>query len=281
MFYRNKINTIAGTERRNVAIKFRDFVKHHYGMNQTNFNLVNVRGAKCHRLRHPSKFNEMQCGVGLEIIRQLLDRGFAPGQILHTSPYTAQRDITRRGLDSIAKHYPNMALSKLTALTFDGARGAEADMNIMDLTVSDDVGFLKESFRLLVGASRGKNGLIIIANKEAIAQHANFTNMAIGQLLEYCVMQGAVYHWPGTSKALATHLGIMPTGSGVMTAMLNTQDPSALEPFSAITARSSVKNPANAPRSVASGKDARCATRKDAFTTRARHREHQNLTRER
>ncbi len=194
IFYHNKVESLADTASRRSAIRIREFNKQHFGLD-TNIICINVGDGVCKQLDGSSKYNEQQALVGLTITEWLIQAGFRPKDLLNSSPYLGQRSLYRRGNQYLAEKYSQSDFSDMGVLTFDGAQGLESSVNVMDLVVNDRPGFLVEASRLLVGASRGANGLFIIANVNAIMRGRGIMDITLGRFLDYFVQKHLVYKW--------------------------------------------------------------------------------------
>jgi len=205
VFYRNRVESLQVMNLRRGAIKVREFNKQHFGLD-TNIICINVGNGLCKQLDGGSKFNEQQAGVGLTITSWLIEAGFRPKDILNSSPYLSQRSLYRRGYQYLAEKYSQSDFSDMGVLTFDGAQGLEYSVNVMDLVVNDRPGFLVEASRLLVGASRGANGLFIIANVDAIMRRERIMDITLGPFVDYFVLKHLVYKWTESIPAALAEL---------------------------------------------------------------------------
>lgn len=63
---------------------------------------------------------------------------------------------------------PDLGLDQVMVRTIDAFEGGEKELAIMDLTVSERIGFLPLPNRIKVGLTRGRTGLYVFLNRDAI-----------------------------------------------------------------------------------------------------------------
>lgn len=80
--------------------------------------------------------------------------------------YRAQLKLYHMALSLLGEQGSDM--SKIKARTVDSMQGSQAPLIILDLVVTDKLGFLRNKNRLNVACSRGMDGLIIIGDTRSI-----------------------------------------------------------------------------------------------------------------
>jgi superfamily I DNA and/or RNA helicase len=101
----------------------------------------------------------------------LVRNGFEPSHITILSPYNAQRRYYQSAVDKANTTYPALGLRKINVAVIDGYQGKENNIIILDWTVVQQLGFLKERGRLCVAHSRARDALYIIGNKDEIEKN--------------------------------------------------------------------------------------------------------------
>ncbi|KAL9057714.1 MAG: hypothetical protein Q9162_002188 [Coniocarpon cinnabarinum] len=211
VFYHGRARNNPVTQTRKGAVTVRTVNNALFGIH-SNLIFIDVAASRCQRLRgQTSKFNEETAGVSLQLADMLSQHFNKYGEkVLMLSPYSAQQDIHRRGLQILAQKDPSFADNR--PLTFVGCQGAECSTSISDITVTAGPGFTKDD-RMVSGAlTRAKDGCYIVGDVQQLSQMHNFEHQPIGRVLTYCKKAGMVYTWPDQAIT-EEYRTIMPTSS--------------------------------------------------------------------
>lgn len=153
---------------------------------------------------NPSKMNLANIKLAYFIYLDLLLKGWKARDIGIATPYVAQQQQYLASHHNMVQYLANYNVNPRLAaslqsqanevkdteiFTFDSIQGLEREVIILDLTISDKLGFLKEAARLVVGVSRPRSMLIIIANVDQIElsnPSPGYKRTKVARLIEYC-----------------------------------------------------------------------------------------------
>lgn len=162
LFYNGQLIHASSTMSRPLSQTMRLFNSSTYGVMQPFVMLdVNSRAAT----HNTSRYNMINAAVGLDLTEKLLQH-FDPKDISIIIPYRAQYEVYRRGLRQM-ETTKQVDLRAIQLHTIDSMQGREASIVIVDLVVTDKLGFTHELNRLNVAISRARDGLIVITNAAA------------------------------------------------------------------------------------------------------------------
>ena len=171
VFYNNKITNGAGTalKERPRAQAAVEWIKKNYNVSDGIPHLcLNVKNAICLRGgKGQSKYNLHNVVATCRLIRQMLKDGlFKEEEILVIAPYRRQVGIYRDRFHSLGWH-------NIKVVTTDASQGRESMCAIYDLVVpktrdTAEVGFIKNSERLNVGLSRGRDCFVLVCDLDAL-----------------------------------------------------------------------------------------------------------------
>ncbi|KAL9085413.1 MAG: hypothetical protein Q9159_004702 [Coniocarpon cinnabarinum] len=195
--YRGEIRGNPDTRERKWSLQVRHFNHEHFATD-TNVVFVDVHDTHCDKFRR-SRRNAKLSEVAIKLI-QKLSKKFSPSSILLVSPYAGQRTSHNMKLEELAKKDTHFAgdepnLSNIQTETLDSVQGGESLICIVDLTVNDDIGFLAESARTLVGCSRPSDGLYILGDVAKLKLVKNYDSEPLGCLVQHCIDNGYVQEW--------------------------------------------------------------------------------------
>lgn len=159
LFYNNRLIHAPATANRELSVRMTEFNAGTYGIAHP-FVLVDVNSQA--DIHNTSRYNLINASVGLNLTARLLDL-FEPGNLAIICPYRAQYEVYRRRIRQMetmmGKDFRAVQLD-----TIDGFQGKEAVIVVLDLVVTDNLGFTHELNRLNAALSRARNGSIIITN---------------------------------------------------------------------------------------------------------------------
>lgn len=120
--------------------------------------------------RGKSQANPKQAAAGLALCQMILaDRSLrgniSARDIMIVAPYMAQCEEYVGQLELMGK---TAGLADIRVRTVDGVQGGEAPVVILDMTITDRLGFLTKPNRLNVALSRGKSALYVLVNRQSI-----------------------------------------------------------------------------------------------------------------
>ncbi|MFB6226123.1 MAG: IGHMBP2 family helicase [Candidatus Paceibacteria bacterium] len=126
----------------------------------------------------PSKYNEKEADVALQLVEGLRVGGVEAEDIGVISPYKAQVDLISNGIKE----------EKLEVGTVDGFQGREKEVIIISLVRSNrenKIGFLEDVRRLNVAITRAKRKLIVIGDEVTLQSHPIYQ-----EFMEYIGKEG-------------------------------------------------------------------------------------------
>lgn len=113
-----------------------------------------------------SRCNRVNASLTMNLVSTLLNT-FDPTDLAIISPYRAQQDLYRRALQRMQRSLPHKDLHNIQNKTIDSFQGIEAVITIVDLVVTDHLGFVRQMNRLNVAVTRARDGLIVITDVAA------------------------------------------------------------------------------------------------------------------
>ena len=132
-----------------------------------------------YNVKHKSKqFSQEEAEMVIEIVTKYISSGVNPTDIAVLAPFRAQCALIRRMLASQDNIAPELR-KEIVIDTVDRMQGQEREIIIYSFTsgdpsyMADKQDFLYNPNKLNVAFSRAKNKLILLANKEALAELSN------------------------------------------------------------------------------------------------------------
>ena len=116
-----------------------------------------------------SLFNEMNAKLGINLVYDLMTTvGMNSSNITIITPYLAQVRVYRSALERMNHQHPTLLCSRVEVASVDSYQGKKNSIVILDLVVTQSLGFLSDMNRLVVASSRARDALYVIANKACI-----------------------------------------------------------------------------------------------------------------
>lgn len=189
LFYNNQLIHAVDTASRELSGQMTEFNTGTYGI-ALPFVLIDVNSKA--DMHNTSRYNLINAAVGLNLVERLLD-GYDLCNIAVVCPYRAQYELYRRGMQRMETDY-DCDLRSLQLSTIDGFQGKEAGIVILDLVVTDSLGFTHELNRLNVSLSRARDGLMVITNVMANEKRSSKRTRWIIKMISEFKQAGAIYH---------------------------------------------------------------------------------------
>lgn len=150
--YDSKVVNKIRLEDRPLAQLFRSWVQARYSL-ATNLLWLDVPNGETARDSTMSSFNEANVDCAHATVQELVAQGFNTDDIAIITPYNAQRRLYETRV-------------KVPVHTVDSFQGRESQVIILDLVVAgaedDNLGFVRNSNRLVVARSRAQAGMVVI-----------------------------------------------------------------------------------------------------------------------
>jgi superfamily I DNA and/or RNA helicase len=141
-----------------------------------------------YNVKHKGKqFSKEEAEAVIEIVTKYISSGVNPSDIAVLAPFRAQCALIRRMLAAQDNIAPELR-KEIVIDTVDRMQGQEREIIIYSFTsgdpsyMADKQDFLYNPNKLNVAFSRAKNKLILLANKEALAE---LSNPLINDILNY------------------------------------------------------------------------------------------------
>jgi hypothetical protein len=148
---------------------FNAFLSEHFGLQPGTVPRIyaNLGGTKC--FKHGSTYYNFEtASFSLDLIIDMIKRGAAPSDIAVITFYQMQCNVYNRALRRMQLRYPQLDLSNVRVRTVDGYQGGESTFVLLDLVITDRIGFLQDNTRINVALTRARDGLVIIGDAKAI-----------------------------------------------------------------------------------------------------------------
>jgi hypothetical protein len=129
---------------------------------------LNIANSTANKTVGESYENLDHAALVMNLVANLLDNGIRPEQILILTPYHSQYRVYLGARLEMQVKRGDPKIREILVRKVDGFQGGEQDICILDLTVTNRLGFLKEGNRINVGLSRGRWGLYIVGNIKAM-----------------------------------------------------------------------------------------------------------------
>ena len=160
LFYDGQLQNAkkADIKTRPKALKIQNFFMKRYKTTGS-FMLMTMRDTTCKDVVH-FKYNINNFKKALNIAQNMLKNKIIESKkIIILILYRAQLKLYHKALTLLGEQRSDMA--KITVRTVDSMQGSQSFVVILDLVVTDKVGFLKSKHRLNVALSRPMNGLVV------------------------------------------------------------------------------------------------------------------------
>lgn len=158
-WYEGRLISVPSTRNRPMAKVFSHYLQQRFNLKGPTM-LLNIPGVA--RKLGSSLYNLTNAASVLEILVPLLTE-VEPGHIAIITPYKAQCHVYKNALYQLGKE-SGKDLRNIQLRTIDGFQGGEAPIVVLDLTITDRLGFVREPNRLNVAMSRAQDGFIIVTN---------------------------------------------------------------------------------------------------------------------
>ena len=193
IYYHGDIRALPETREREDSVKYRRFNQQNFGID-SNVVLIDVSNTSPDQ-NDTSWF----CLETADVVKELVAKhgeGEA-SNIFTLTPYKQQMQVHNRRMKTLASQRPgfwkaNKEDVKVVSQTLMGIQGAENKIVIMDLTIGERIGFLKDDGHTLVGCSRASDALYIVGDVSELKKMRDYRTLAIGRLVQYCEDQGLV-----------------------------------------------------------------------------------------
>lgn len=190
------------------AIMIKEFIKADFNISDSHIVLVNVKDSSSLRLSDGTKVNRKHAAVVGMIIKDAVTSRQPVQDIGCLIPYAGQVRVVTRCIMAPVQEQLGQAMDDLRILSFGGSQSIEFDMTVVDLVTTDGLGFLFDDERMLVGLTRGRFGLIVVANIDKMQKAEGYTKSSVGRFIRYCQQRNLVHNW---SRELDTAmLNILP-----------------------------------------------------------------------
>ena len=104
----------------------------------------------------------------MQTLDLLTQNRLKPNQIAIATSYQAQYEVYKAALRQLQTTIPNTPVNGIRIRKIDGYQGRESTLIILDLVITDRLGFVKDASRLNIALMRAKDGLII---SQVLASH--------------------------------------------------------------------------------------------------------------
>ena len=207
IYYHGDIKAKAGSQDRPFSKKVRNFNQRHFDIRK-NVVFIDVPDTR------PGQVDTSWCcKETADVVVDLVEKfGEDEAENIFTlTPYKEQMLEHGRRIEKLAARKPKYwkvvdEELKVTCQTFMGIQGAENKISIMDLTIGERIGFLKDNGQTLVGCSRGSDALYIVGDVSMLKRMANYDTHAIGRLVQYCEDEGLIWKRPAQLRACALEI---------------------------------------------------------------------------
>jgi hypothetical protein len=143
-----------------------------------------------------SSMNFSNMAFVINLVTDLLRRRIAePKDILILVPYESQYVGYLTSLTSLAEAEQDIDTRGITVRKIDGFQGGERPISILDLTVTDSLGFMREPNRLNVGVSRGMYAQYIVGHIRTLEGNEREKHAAVfcKRLVSECKVRAIVH----------------------------------------------------------------------------------------
>ena len=171
VFYDGILTNGPGTavEGRPDAQAMEDFLTEKFpGLPRTSAMIVSTEGQT---LRDSSKsyYNMNNASAMITYLEEILEQERVPADhITMVTFYKAQVQLLGECVDNLHKARPELRANLVDVRTVDGMQGTENHVILLDVVITDRLGFLRQSNHLNVSTSRAKDAMIIFAATKAI-----------------------------------------------------------------------------------------------------------------
>ncbi|KAI9666285.1 MAG: hypothetical protein M1821_004220 [Bathelium mastoideum] len=131
---------------------------------QDNLVWLNVKSTEYKIKDIHSKYNERELILSIYIVSLLLQNGYQAKDIILLSPYLTQKSLIERTINFLSN---KSGLKDLCVITFDSCQGGEAEVVVMPVISTFQIGFLKALARIDVATCRSYQ---LFESKEVKAQ---------------------------------------------------------------------------------------------------------------
>lgn len=161
--------------------------------------LLDILNADARLNKAKSKCNPVGCVVSMHCITSLIRHAIPGREITYITPYKGQLQLIGFAREYAARRFPNLAphLEQVQFSTVDSYMGKENSVTVVDVVVSEDIGFLDIVGRVTVMISRARDGMAIVMNAEHLNNGSAYYSM-LRQVINVLKNAGAVV--PITAK---------------------------------------------------------------------------------
>ncbi|KAI9651664.1 MAG: hypothetical protein M1831_000539 [Alyxoria varia] len=187
-FYNGRIASRGDLDNHPMAERFRQWSRSFFQTEDLgNVVLVDVPDSKCVKLPgSTSSLNEESMGVYHQISSSMEQYGLV--NRLHTNPFAAQRILGNRVTRECK-------FKDTKSFTWAGAQGMQTQTGVCEFVVGDRFPFI-QSKNLLVGLTRFRYGLVIIANLKMIQGNTKGCHgTKLAEVINYCTSRDWVVEW--------------------------------------------------------------------------------------
>ena len=168
VFYASRLVDGKGTEisARPRAIVWANFLESIYNV-KGNQIFLDVRGSKC--VQGPvtfSRSNSANVHAVIEFLRQAFRYGIKGAEIAIATPYQAQHQLYCDRILQLRELEPELAWVDVRKI--DGYQGGQATFVILDMVVTNQLGFVGDRNRINVGMTRCRDGLVMVGDIAAL-----------------------------------------------------------------------------------------------------------------
>ena len=195
--YRGEICSHPDTANRPKSIVYENLFEQLFGRKDTLI-VLDVGRTKTSSA-NTSKLNEGTAQVVIQLLHTLINTWSIGGEeVLLITPYLAQQQLVKRCIAMLGGD-----LERVTMSSIDGAQSRERNLEILDLVITDRMGFLRDSHRIVTAASRCLDGLILVVDLTTVVECSEFRQSALETLLVYATEQGLVVSWSKIQQKMA------------------------------------------------------------------------------
>ncbi|KAL9117739.1 MAG: hypothetical protein Q9187_005720 [Circinaria calcarea] len=195
--FRSLVNA-PGTSQENrlMAQKLAEFNFNQYGLRSPSV----IVDATSHAEKDPnsSAFNYITASITLDLLEKLVSLdGVKAENIAILTRYTAQIRVYRCVLLELRKTNPALLIEDVQITTIDSIQGGEADIPLLDLCVSNQIGFLKYLNRVNVATSRTRDAIYIMIDIKDLYHGARPKDRKwVTEVITYFRNRSLVHHVP-------------------------------------------------------------------------------------
>lgn len=112
-----------------------------------------------------SVYNYTNASVAIDLMEKLVNlEGVEAQNITVITPYRAQTRVYHKAITALQKTSPGLQIKNITINTVDSLQGGEAQIVILDLCVTNKVGFMKYMNRINVATFRARDAMYILVD---------------------------------------------------------------------------------------------------------------------